>query len=244
MPACYCSYFHCDGQLVDDKTRKQHERFDASESYHNHIQVYCQYNLDPDVRLILFQHNANRDDAPIHIQDHPKPGDALMAMSDVESRKGHARCHQAGISGRSTFADHVTKTLSSLVELEQSAASQTKVVQALTSQAPSSPPTRALFDEIKKRRMEMEATLAAVNTIWCESGSMAMGIRENLKNNLQKGIEDMRNLKNVLTNLVEVGTTRQIIRANKPSKDRRRTHIYDITEGNNRRRLYPLLGGM
>ncbi|KAI0280567.1 hypothetical protein BC826DRAFT_1112023 [Russula brevipes] len=228
MPACYCSYFHCDGQLVDDKTRKQHERFDASESYHNHIQVYRQYNFDLDVRLILFQHNANGNDAPIHIQDHRRPGDALVAMSDVESRKGHARCHQAGVPGRSPIADHVTKALSSLVELEQSAASQTKAVQALTSQAPSSPPTRALFDKIKKRRMGMEATLAAVNNIWCKNGSMAMSIREDLKNNLQKGIEDMRKLKNVLTNLAEVGTTHQIISANKPSKDLRRTHIYDI----------------
>jgi hypothetical protein len=39
MPACYCTYFGCNGQLVDDKTRKRHQRMDSSETYHNHSEV-------------------------------------------------------------------------------------------------------------------------------------------------------------------------------------------------------------
>lgn len=39
MPACYCKYFSCNGQLVDDKTRKRHERFDDSQAYHKHAKV-------------------------------------------------------------------------------------------------------------------------------------------------------------------------------------------------------------
>lgn len=42
MPACYCTYFNCKGQLVDDKTRKRHERMDVSEKFHCDGKV-CQY---------------------------------------------------------------------------------------------------------------------------------------------------------------------------------------------------------
>jgi hypothetical protein len=42
MPACYCTYIGCNGQLVDDKTRKRHERMDFSETYHSRAEV-CRY---------------------------------------------------------------------------------------------------------------------------------------------------------------------------------------------------------
>jgi hypothetical protein len=39
MPACYCTYSNCKGQLVDDKTRKRHERMDLSEKFHSDSKV-------------------------------------------------------------------------------------------------------------------------------------------------------------------------------------------------------------
>jgi hypothetical protein len=48
MPACYCTYVACNGNFVDDKTRKRHERFDASQSYH--FAQVCRH-CDPSPRV-------------------------------------------------------------------------------------------------------------------------------------------------------------------------------------------------
>lgn len=39
MPPCYCTFYDCKGQIVDDKTRKRHQRMDFSEEFHK----VCQY---------------------------------------------------------------------------------------------------------------------------------------------------------------------------------------------------------
>jgi hypothetical protein len=39
MPACYCVYFKCNGQMVDSNTKKCHARYDTSQSYYDLAEV-------------------------------------------------------------------------------------------------------------------------------------------------------------------------------------------------------------
>ncbi|KAH9016472.1 hypothetical protein EDB84DRAFT_1443105 [Lactarius hengduanensis] len=178
MPACYCTYSSCNGQLVDDKTRKRHERFDNSQAYHKQV-----------------EYNAN------DVQDHPElelqgtiprpspPIDgATCKVEQVESREGHIRHYRTS-----------TSTLQSLVELEQRVTTQRRAIQALKNRVPASPPTRSLLDEIKTHRIEMEATLATLTVLWCSDGSVATRVKGDLELQLQEGIEDTKRLKRVLT---------------------------------------------
>ncbi|KAH8983006.1 hypothetical protein EDB86DRAFT_2834164 [Lactarius hatsudake] len=89
MPSCYCTYFNCNGELVDDKTRKHHERFDKSQAYH---------------RRAEFQPNENS------VQGHPESElqgaipisstqiNASGGTCKVESREGHTRHYQTNVS--------------------------------------------------------------------------------------------------------------------------------------------------
>ncbi|KAH8978132.1 hypothetical protein EDB86DRAFT_2837041 [Lactarius hatsudake] len=170
MPSCYCTYFNCNGELVDDKTRKRHERFDKSQAYH---------------RRAEFQPNENS------VQGHPESElqGAIPILSTqinvsggtckVESREGHTRHYQTNVS-----------TLQSLVELEQRVAAQTRATKALRSRTAALLPARSLVDEIKTHRMEMETMLANLTVLWCSDGSTAMRMKENLTLQLREGIED------------------------------------------------------
>lgn len=117
--------------------------------------------------------------------------------------------------------------------------SQSKAWQALKNRALESPPTRVLFDEIRTHKMGLEATLAAVTILWCQDGSVAMRLKENLKTDLRKSIDESNNV--LTTTTAGPVTASGIISAQLPSEDlsRKRTTHTDI---NNRRGLYPLLG--
>src|SRR6266404_874037 len=58
MPACYCTYFSCNGQFVDDKTRKHRARFDKSQEYHKNAEVLS-VGLYLYPWLISFQDNTS-----------------------------------------------------------------------------------------------------------------------------------------------------------------------------------------
>ncbi|KAF8268036.1 hypothetical protein EI94DRAFT_1700553 [Lactarius quietus] len=172
MPACHCMYFSCNGQLVDDKTRKRHQRFEDSQAYHKQS-----------------EHNANNVQDLPELQDTiPKsatPIDALAAAHKVVSREGHTWRNQASIPV-------ATKTLRSLVELEQRAATQISAIQNLKSPILTSPPNKSLIDEIKTRRTEMEIMLATLIVLWCNHDPVAMHTKEDLELQLQKGIKDLK----------------------------------------------------
>ena len=95
--------------------------------------------------------------------------------------------------------------------------SQSKALQALMDRAPESPPTRALLDGIRTHKMGLEATLAAVTILWCQDGSVAMRLKENLKTDLQKNIDESNNL--LATTTAGPVTVCGIISAQLPSED-------------------------
>jgi hypothetical protein len=47
----------CNGQIVDGNTKKRHERYDSSQSYHDLIDVVCHHLIAiPVTDLVLVQH--------------------------------------------------------------------------------------------------------------------------------------------------------------------------------------------
>jgi phosphopantetheine adenylyltransferase len=62
-------------------------------------------------------------------------------------------------------------------------------------------------------------TLADVNILWCRHGSAAARVKESLKMNLQKSIDDVNNLKHLLTDITPGPTGATIIRSQRPGKD-------------------------
>ncbi|KAI9439151.1 hypothetical protein H4582DRAFT_2075806 [Lactarius indigo] len=177
MPACYCRYSSCNGQLVDDKTRKRHKRFDDLQAYHKQAEHNADDSQDhPELEL---QGTIPRSSPPID--------EATCKVGKEGSRKEHIRHYQTS-----------TSTLQSLVELEQRATIQRRAMQDLKSRVITSLSTKSLLDEIKTHRIEMEATLATLTVLWCSDGSVATRVKEDLELQLQEGIEDMKRLKRVL----------------------------------------------
>jgi hypothetical protein len=110
-------------------------------------------------------------------------------------------------------------------------------MQALKGRALASPPTKALLDEIRTHRMGMEATLTAVTILQCNDGSMAMTMKENLKTDLSRAVEEMKNLNRVLaTTSRPTGaiTTLRVISVEQPSEDLDRKRTAHHTDVNNR----------
>ena len=97
-------------------------------------------------------------------------------------------------------------------------------MRAFKGRALASPPTRALLDEIKEHRIGLEATLAAVTILWCQDGSRAMSVKEGLRRDLRKSIEEVNNVKQVLTTSAGAVTTCRRISAEKPSEYLSREH--------------------
>ena len=113
---------------------------------------------------------------------------------------------------------------------------QIQAFRTLKSQALTSEPTRALLDEIDAHRVGMQRTMAAIINLWCRDGSVAEGLKEKLKANLQKSIKEINDLKHGLTTT----TARDIpiIHAERPSEYCNCDHVQRNTNFNNRRRLY------
>jgi len=112
---------------------------------------------------------------------------------------------------------------------------------AFKSRVLASQPAKALLDEMKAHRKGMMMMLAAVTIIWCQHGSIAMRLQDELKMNLRKSIDDIDNFKHTLTNTTATGAT--MIRAQRPGEDCSHEHIAYI-DVNNRQGLYPLSGRM
>ena len=91
-------------------------------------------------------------------------------------------------------------------------------MQTLTSRVLEPPPTRVLLDEIKMHRIKLETTLAAVTNLWCQDGSLAMSVKEELEMNLRRGIEEIHDFKRTLTTTAGNVATCRIIGAYRPSK--------------------------
>jgi hypothetical protein len=232
MPACYCAYFGCSGQIIDDRTRKRHERMDISEKYHSHTQVCRRYvEFAQYLWLILFQPDisipAYTNIQAQHLELEPQGSiskpfsqiDTSGIACEVEPRKRQA-WHSPSIHILNPTSDSVTKILQSLVELEQRAASQTRAFQDLKSQALASP-SKSLLKEIKTCCLEMQASLAALTALWCEDSSVAVRVKQDLRSKLQENIEDIRHLEGVLTNACTPAaptTTRKVNGADKPGK--------------------------
>lgn len=144
--------------------------------------------------------------------------DELGAMRNIH--KGRTQPHQTIASGLKSTDP---KTLQSLVQLERTAMSQTEAMRAFKARALGSSLTRALLDEIKAHRMGLEATVAAVTVLWCQDGSRAMSVKEGLRRDLRKSIDEINNVKQVLTAAGAV-TTRRTISAEKPSEYLSREH--------------------
>ncbi|KAF8272442.1 hypothetical protein EI94DRAFT_1697358 [Lactarius quietus] len=136
-----------------------------------------------------FQHNVNNVQDLPKLQDTiPKSAtliDTLAAAHKVVSCEGHTWRNQASIPV-------ATKTLRSLVELEQRAATQISAIQNLKSPILTSPPTKSLIDEIKTRRTEMETMLATLIVLWCNHDPVVMRTKKDLELQLQKGIRDLK----------------------------------------------------
>ena len=106
-------------------------------------------------------------------------------------------------------------------------------MRAFKHRALASSPTRTLLDEIKAHQMGLEATLAAVTVLWFQDGSRAMGVKEGLRRDLQKSIEEINNVKQVLTTTAGAITMCRTISAEKPSEYLSREHTTH-TDINNR----------
>ena len=91
--------------------------------------------------------------------------------------------------------------------------------------------------------MGFEATLAAVTVLWCQAGSRAMSVKEDLRRDLRKTIEEINNVKQVLTTTAGAVTTCRTISAEKPSEYLSCEHTTH-TDLNDRQRLYSFLGRM
>jgi hypothetical protein len=169
---------------------------------------------------MLFQPNLNRFSVPVHIQARSEP------------KLPNSR-------------DSVTKTLQSLVVLEEKVASQAKAMQDLKSRALAPSLNTSLLEEAKLHHTEMEATLATLTALWCKDSSVAISLKQDLKSKLQKNIEDIKHFKHVLTNTGTPGmpvTMCKMIDVDKPGGfsivNKRVVHSTDL---GGRRTLYSLL---
>ena len=97
--------------------------------------------------------------------------------------------------------------------------SQVKALCAFKSEALASEPTRALLEKIDAHCMGMQRTMTAVINLWCQDGLVAESLRENLKTNLQKSIEEINNLKHALRVTAIPAGGIPIIHAEQPSED-------------------------
>ena len=240
MPACYCTYLRCNGQFVDDKTRKRHERFDNSQKYHEHTRVCRHFHFTRHPSLTSFQnsnsvHSVPEPDLQDMIPSPPTQIDTLVGPCNVESRKEHTHWQY--------YQTLATKPWLPLVELEQKVKAQTRATQALKSQIQASPPTRALLEGIETHRTEMEAILAALIVLWCDGSSLAMHTKEDLEQQLREGIEDLKQLKRALTSNQAGLKTCKVIEIENPSEHLDHEHsTMHHTDINNRQRLHPFLG--
>ena len=157
MPACYCKYARCDGQVVDKNTKRKHERLDIAQSYHDRAEV-CHYSsLVGYARLNLIQHNTKGLDISICVQRHPPDmvprsstqNDELGASCSLKQSQEHPRPHQTSTLGRILIPTSDPKLMGSLVRLEQNVMSQRKAMLAFKNQALASQPTKALLNKIK-----------------------------------------------------------------------------------------------
>ena len=122
----------------------------------------------------------------------------------------------------------------SLVKLEQKAISQTRVVQTLKGRALVSPPTKALLYEIRMHRMGMKAMLVAITILWCNDSSMAMSVKENLKTDLSRAIEEMNHVLTTTSQPTRAITTPRVISVEKLSEDLDCKHMAHHTDINTR----------
>lgn len=222
MPACYCKYFGCNGQLVDDKTRKRHERFDFSETYHS--DVCRRFEFAQLLRLTLSQRNANR-----------------AAVEEVESSKRAAPRNQTQII---SIPQSVTEMLQSLVELQHEAELQSKALYNLKSRTltSSSSASKSLLDETLTHFIKMETTLATLIALGCRGSSVAMRAKEELNFKLRSNIDEIKHLRDILTNASTSGLsvmTHKVISTNKPGEVLDRKDTVQNTDINGRRALCP-----
>jgi hypothetical protein len=148
----------------------------------------------------------------------PTQIDESRTSCNAERHQEHTRRRQTSTSEQIRIPTSDPQPLGSLAKLEHSTMFQIKALRAFKGQALTSEPTRALLDEIDAHRVGMQRTLAAVIILWCQDGSIAEGLREKLKANLGKGLEEINDLKHALTTTI---TARGIpvIHAERPSED-------------------------
>jgi len=182
-----------------------------------------------------FQHNANKaQDLQNTIPKPSTPIDAAVTHR-VASPEEHTWRNQ--VRGSSA-----AKTLGSLVELEQRAATRINAIQDLKTRVSALPPTRSSIDKIKTHRIEMERILATLTVLWCYHNPVAMHAKEKLELQLQKGIEDLKQLMRVLTSIPAGPKTCRLIEVEKPSEDLDHEYTMYHADLKNRRRLHSLPG--
>lgn len=213
MPICYCTYFGCSGKIVDDKTRKRHERFDVSETYHNHSDVRRHFGFARYLWLMLFQRNTNGVSVALQLQEDLEPEPRTEPKTPMPTPQ-----NQTSIT---LIPESVTEMLQSLVELQQKAALQSSALHNLKRRAlTSSPPNKALLEEIETHHIGMEVTLATLIAFGCGGSSVASRGKEELKTKLRIDIEEIKHLRDVLTNASTSGlpVTRKVISIDKPGE--------------------------
>ena len=205
---------------------------------------------------MLFQRNANsRVLAAIHAVEDPESEPRATvpespahihvsgAACEVESRQRPAPRNQTGIA---SIPESVMKMLQSLVELQQKAALQSSAWCNLKSRAlaSSSSPSKSLLEEIETHHIGMETTLAILIAFGCKGSSVAMKKKEELKTGLGTTVEDIKHMKDVLTNACVSGLpviTHKVISIDKPGEVLDRKDTVHHTDINGRRSLYSLL---
>ena len=92
--------------------------------------------------------------------------------------------------------------------------------------------------------MGMKATLVAITILQCNDSSMAMSVKENLKTDLSRAIEEMNRVLTTTSRPTQAITMPRVISVEKPSEDLDCECMAHHTDINTRRRVYPFLGRM
>jgi len=96
-----------------------------------------------------------------------------------------------------------------------------------------------LLEEIDTHHIEMETTLAILIALGCKGSSVAMQKKEELKTGLRTNIEDIKHLRDVLTNAST--STHKVITIDKPGEVLDCKNTVHRAEINGRRTLLSLL---
>lgn len=143
-----------------------------------------------------------------------------------------------------SIPESVTKLLQSLVELQQKVALQSSAWHNVKSRAlASSSLSRPLLEEIETHHIGMETTLAILIAFRCGGSSVAARTRDELKSKLRSNIEDIKHLRDTLTNasISALSVTRKVISIDRPGKAIARKDTIHHTDIDSRPAFYPQL---